>query len=200
MGGGDAGKTVTVFVLTSLPHAVLDAVRVTMYVPAVAYVWQGGFCKVDVVPSPKSHKYVVVVLQPVPLNPLVLVLVKQTGVLIHAVADGKVKSAVGFFLIMIWFSVYVVVKQPFFAFKTAVKSVLGHDDVVYVCENKWIVLVGFSGWVNVTSGLPSPKLSSYVVPGELLNQLPIWNSTIAGTHSPVVGLVVVKLAKGFVPL
>ena len=76
----------------------------------------------------------------------------------------------------------------------------GQDEVLYVCVNNCTVLEAFNGCCKVTLGVPSPKITLYVVPAELLNQLPITNSTGAGMHKPVVDAEVVKLAKGFNPL
>src|SRR4051794_6410011 len=54
-GGGGADTVILVVVEVLLPPA-FDAVKVTLYVPAAAYVLF-GLCSVDVVLSPKSHAH-----------------------------------------------------------------------------------------------------------------------------------------------
>ena len=66
-------------VLVFLPTAVV-AVRVTVYLPALAYAWTGSR-SVLVAPSPKFHSYLTAV-----SDPTLVMSMKSTGVLTLAVA------------------------------------------------------------------------------------------------------------------
>ena len=53
---GAVGETVIVVLVVDVAPVAVDAVRVTVYVPASVYVVD-GFCEVEVLPLPKSHDH-----------------------------------------------------------------------------------------------------------------------------------------------
>ena len=82
---GAALVIVTVWPNGALVPQAFAAARVTVYVPAAAYVW-AGFWSVDVLPSPKSHDQ--------ERGAFVEASVNATAELMHA-KEGATKLAVG---------------------------------------------------------------------------------------------------------